>query len=136
MTNTSTSTTNTNSPTVLVSFPHEMQAGAILNALEQHGIQAQLTGVMTSGFRAEAPGIVSVVVPSTELDQAREVLATVNLDQDEVDWSQVNTGDTSFPSNEVVQAKPYANVERLMMRSIVIGGVVMVVAAVIMYLLF
>jgi hypothetical protein len=59
---------------VLVAVPNDIQAAAIVNALADRGIQATVTGSYTSGFRAEAPGWVSVVVRRMDLDLARQTL--------------------------------------------------------------
>jgi hypothetical protein len=61
-------------PVILASFANEAEAAVVVAALESRGIQVQTTGALTSGFRAEAPGGVQVLVRSVDLERAREVL--------------------------------------------------------------
>jgi len=81
------------SPEVLVSVPDEMEAAAIVDALAEHGIRARAVGGYTSGFRAEAPGDVKVVVGRADMARAEEVLAEIRSEPVEVDWSEVDVGD-------------------------------------------
>ena len=69
-------------PVVLSSVPSEAQAVMIVAALEDRGIQARTQGELTSGFRAEAPGQVQVLVRLSDLERAREVLDTIAGDSD------------------------------------------------------
>lgn len=85
-------TTDPSSPTVLVSVPTEFEAGVIASALCEQQINATTTGGLTSGFKAEAPGEVAVVVPLSQLDDAKQVLASIRQEQSEIDWSQVDVG--------------------------------------------
>lgn len=59
---------------VLISLPTEYEAILMVQALEARGIAAYATGALTSGFRAEAPGEVQVLIHESDLDQAREAL--------------------------------------------------------------
>jgi len=81
------------SPEVLVSVPNELEAAAIVDALAEHGIRARAVGGYTSGFRAEAPGDVKVVVGRADRARAEEMLAEIRSEPAEVDWSQVDVGD-------------------------------------------
>ena len=78
---------------LLTSAPNEMEAGVIVGALEERGIKATMTGTYTSGFRAEAPGWVQVLVGEDDLAAAKEVLAEARDGDDDVDWSQVDVGE-------------------------------------------
>ena len=62
---------------VLTAAPTEAQGAMIVAALEAQGVQAQTTGALTSGFRAEAPGGVQVIVRYADLDQAQSVLRAI-----------------------------------------------------------
>ena len=64
-------------PVVLTSVPGEAQAVMIVAALEERGVQARTQGELTSGFRAEAPGQVQVLVRHSDLERAREILDTI-----------------------------------------------------------
>jgi len=68
-------TNDPNRPHVVARVPTEFEASAIVSALEAAGIKAMAVGGHTAGFRAEAPGDVSVVVPEHEAEQAAAVLA-------------------------------------------------------------
>ena len=59
----------------------EMKGQLIVNILNEHGITAAATGGFTSQFRAEAPGMVRVIVKQDNLSAAQAVLAQrVSLD--------------------------------------------------------
>ena len=62
---------------VLTAAPTEAQGAMIVAALEAQGVQAQTTGALTSGFRAEAPGGVQVIVRYADLEQAQSVLRAI-----------------------------------------------------------
>ncbi len=62
---------------VLTAAPTEAQGAMIVAALEAQGVQAQTTGALTSGFRAEAPGGVQVIVRYADLEQAHSVLQAI-----------------------------------------------------------
>lgn len=87
-------------PEVLVSVPHETEAAAIVAALGEHGIRAHTVGGYTSGFRAEAPGLVKVVVGRGDLARATELLAQIHAEVGEVDWSKIDVGDRTPLSDE------------------------------------
>ena len=69
-----------------VSCPHEFQAVAIVNALEDHGIRARAVGGYTSDFKAEAPGSVDVLVMSDDLEVARAALHRIQDRDNTVAW--------------------------------------------------
>jgi hypothetical protein len=71
----------------------EYEATAIVSALEAEGIRAQTVGGLTAGFRAEAPGGVSVVVLENDLPRAKQILADLREHGAGIDWSQVDVDD-------------------------------------------
>jgi hypothetical protein len=77
---------------LLTSTPTEVEASIIIAALEEEGIRATMTGQYTAGFRAEAPGWVQILVAAEDLPRANEVLAQVQRDNADIDWSQVDVG--------------------------------------------
>ena len=77
----------------LTSAPTEMEAGIIVAALDENGIRATMAGQTVSGFRAEAPGWVQVLVAEEDVPRAQALLAEVRQDRDEIDWSQVDVGE-------------------------------------------
>ena len=78
---------------LLTSVPTDMEAGIIVGALEEQGIKSTMTGTYTSGFRAEAPGWVQVLVSEEDLPAAKAILEQVHSGNDDVDWSQVDVGE-------------------------------------------
>ena len=86
-----TMSTKPESPKTVRSVPSEIEGAAIVAALADHGIKASTTGDFTSGFRAEAPGWVQVVVRSEDFEQAEQILS--QLDAKQVDWSKVDVGE-------------------------------------------
>lgn len=66
--------TDRSSTTVLAVVHTEAEAAMMVQALESQGIPAQYVGALTSGFRAEVPGEVSVMVHTENVSRAREVL--------------------------------------------------------------
>ena len=67
-------TSDPNSPTIVYSADNAIEAGAVVTALESEGIEATTTGSYTSGFQAEAPGQVQVVVRQSQADKAHNVI--------------------------------------------------------------
>jgi hypothetical protein len=61
-------------PVLLTMRANETSAVLLVGALEQEGIRAMLEGQLTSGFRAEAPGQVRVLVRGEDLERAQQVL--------------------------------------------------------------
>lgn len=62
-------------PETLLSVANEIEAAAIVGFLAQYGIKAFAAGGYTSGFKAEAPGDVKILVKQADLDRARQALA-------------------------------------------------------------
>lgn len=90
----------------LTSVPTEMEAGVIVAQLEEHGIRATMTGIHTANFRAEAPGQVSVLVDSRDLDLARATLVALRLGQQQIDWSKEELIDHDDEGEEDDEASP------------------------------
>lgn len=61
-------------PIVLTILPTEILASLLVGELRNEGILAEMTGALTSAFRAEAPGGVRVLVRSSDEEKAREIL--------------------------------------------------------------
>jgi hypothetical protein len=77
-----------------------MEAGVIVATLEEHGIRSTFNGQTTSGFRAEAPGWVQVIVAEEDMPRAQALLDEVRDDEAEVNWSAVDVGEPEDSSNE------------------------------------
>jgi Putative prokaryotic signal transducing protein len=78
----------------LTTVTGEYEATAIVSALEAEGIRATTVGGFTAGFRAEAPGGVTVVVLEDDLPRAKEILADLRQHGAGVDWSKVDVDET------------------------------------------
>ncbi len=63
---------------VLTRVSSEPLAALLVGQLRSEGIRAEMSGVLTSAFRAEAPGGVQILVLAKDLGRAREVLADWN----------------------------------------------------------
>ena len=63
-----------NNPEILVSVPGDLEASMIISALAAEGVDATATGSYTSGFLAEAPGEVQVLVRKRDLLKAKQLL--------------------------------------------------------------
>ena len=61
-------------PETLLSVPNDLEAAMIVSALAGHEVDATTAGEYTSGFRAEAPGEVKILVRRCDLERARRVL--------------------------------------------------------------
>ena len=84
---------------VVTSLTNEMEATVIVNALADHGIRAEAVGGFTAGFKAEAPGEVSVVVGQADAARARKALAEIRREFSEIDWSMVDYSGDQPPSD-------------------------------------
>ena len=54
---------------------------------------AEPAGILTAGFRAEAPGRVKVLVHQSDFDKAKALLDEYVHSRDEIDWDQVDVGE-------------------------------------------
>ena len=81
-------------PEVLVRVSNELTAAVIVNTLVDQGIWAMAVGGSTSGFKAEAPGDVTVVVRAADLAHARQVLDEIRRDPGEIDASHYGDNGT------------------------------------------
>ncbi len=66
-----------NRPIVLTTAPSGAQATLMVGALRERGIEAWAVGELTSGFRAEAPGRVQILVRQADLADAQAALDAV-----------------------------------------------------------
>jgi len=66
-----------NRPVVLTTMPTETQAALVVAGLDERGVKAEMMGELTSGFRAEAPGGVRVIVRQADLERAQDALRAI-----------------------------------------------------------
>jgi hypothetical protein len=86
-------TEDANSPCTLLSVADDAEAAGIVTALAAYGIQAMAVGGFVSGFKAEAPGNIQVVVRTSDFDAAKLALAEIQSNHDPVDWDSVDVGE-------------------------------------------
>jgi len=77
----------------LTTVPTDMEASVIVAALNRAGIDATTTGGYTAGFKAEAPGVVAVMVAEPDLPMAQNTLEKLKQENAEIDWSKVDVGE-------------------------------------------
>jgi succinate dehydrogenase/fumarate reductase flavoprotein subunit len=77
----------------LLSMDSEFEANSIANELAANSIKALVIGGYTAGFRAEAPGRVSVVVRQADLKRAQLAFLDWEKNRGQTDWSRVDIGD-------------------------------------------
>lgn len=77
----------------LAFFPTEVEATMIADELRSEGIQSEPAGILTAGFRAEAPGRVKVLVHAKDFEKAKALLDEYTKSRDEIDWSKVDLGE-------------------------------------------
>ncbi|MCA9137313.1 MAG: DUF2007 domain-containing protein [Planctomycetales bacterium] len=58
----------------------EMSASILISLLQEEGIRAIATGGFTSGFRAEAPGMVAVQTIESDAARAKEIIAEIKVE--------------------------------------------------------
>jgi hypothetical protein len=76
-------------PVVLSTHTTEFQAATLARALEARGIQARVVGALTTGFRAEAPGVAKVMVLQRDLERAKAAVEAIRAEgTDDIDWSE------------------------------------------------
>lgn len=88
--------------------PSELAAGAVIAVLDDAGIDAVMR---TGDFIGGAIGIfasftfapTTVMVRASDLDQALRVLEENRSDSIDIDWSEVDTGDSSAPEGDALQ---------------------------------
>ncbi len=93
-------TADADNPQVLTSVSSDVEAAIIVNALAERGIKASAVGGFTSGFRAEAPGEIRVVVRHADLDAAARALAELEQQALDVDSSETDFDDSDSKENE------------------------------------
>lgn len=59
--------------------PDEMSASILVSVLNDEGIRAVATGGFTSGFRAEAPGMVKIKVFESDAERAKSIISELKV---------------------------------------------------------
>ena len=85
--------TDKESVVTLAVFTEDMLAQMLAEALESEGIDCQVEGGITSGFRAEAPTVVKVIVHRSDEARAKTVFEEWEHAGDSIDWDDVDLGE-------------------------------------------
>ena len=80
-------------PVTLAFFPQEYYAQLLANGLSDEGIKAEVSGGITGGFRADAPGMVKVLVDERDLEKAKAFFADWDHENQSIDWDEVDVGE-------------------------------------------
>jgi len=88
----------------LTKVPTDLEGSMIIAALQDHGVEAQMSGEFTVGFRAEAPGWAAILVHKQNLERARQVLADVSTrdTMDGLKSSEAQLAGKGYPSPWVI----------------------------------
>ncbi len=78
--------TDHRAPVVLARYPTEFEAALVRGILLNAGIPCEIAGIHTAGFRAEAPGMVDVLVPADREAEARSLIEQ-ETETDDTDWT-------------------------------------------------
>jgi len=97
-------TRDPHNPEALLSVSNEIEAAAIVTALAEYDIKALAVGGHISGFKAEAPGNVAVVVKLADFDRAKQALTEIRQQQASIDWSNVDVMET--PETAALAGEP------------------------------
>ena len=95
-------------PETLLTVSTEIEAAAIVTALAEYDVEALTVGGYTSGFKAEAPGNVAVVVKLADFDRAKQALTEIQAEGSEIDWSKVDVTESPEaqpPVDEIAPAR-------------------------------
>lgn len=84
--------TDAKEPVTLAFFPQELHAQMLADALRDEGIEAEVSGGVTGGFRAEAPGVVKVLVHASDVERAQKVFEAWEHQGESIDWDEVDVG--------------------------------------------
>lgn len=68
-------------PVTVGQFPTEIQATFAANMLREAGIRCELLGGASSGFKAESPGYVRLLVSANDETKARALLEEFNAEK-------------------------------------------------------
>lgn len=83
-----------NEPVVLTEVTTEVEAAVLQQLLGDAGIKSVYNGAAISGFAAEAPAMVRLLVDKADRERARKLLAERReKDATLIDWSSVDVGE-------------------------------------------
>ncbi|MCA9289289.1 MAG: hypothetical protein KDA05_11925 [Phycisphaerales bacterium] len=117
---------------VLTSAASELQAGLWISVLESHGIRGVSPGSAATTLRWEVGSTdpYRLFVRRADVDRAREVLDNQRSDSIDIDWNEVDVGESA----EVDEAAPPDGSSPFVMLGLVLVCLVLVLGAVIVAL--
>lgn len=62
-------------PVVVGAYQSEFEANIVCSMLRSEGVPCEVSGGTVGGMRAEAPGLVEVLVPAAQAERARALIA-------------------------------------------------------------
>ncbi|MFG0274229.1 MAG: DUF2007 domain-containing protein [Phycisphaerales bacterium] len=68
-------------PVCVWKVQQEWEAALLIDALAEAGIRAMTSGGLTAGFRAEAPGLVEIIVQRRDAEGAKLVIERVRRER-------------------------------------------------------
>jgi hypothetical protein len=77
---------------VLVELATEAEAAGIVTALAERDIEASATSGSAFPANLGLEGAVQVLVRRADLDRAKQVLAEIQEEQHNIDWSKIDVG--------------------------------------------
>lgn len=72
-------------PVIVAQYPAEIQGTFAANMLREAGIRCELVGGASSGFKAESPGYVRILVSEGDAARARVLLEAYDAERAEDD---------------------------------------------------
>lgn len=72
-------------PVTIGQYPTEIQATFAANMLREAGIRCELLGGASSGFKAESPGYVRILVAAADAARARQLIEEFDAERAEDD---------------------------------------------------
>ncbi|QDU34246.1 hypothetical protein KS4_23110 [Poriferisphaera corsica] len=84
---------------ILVQMETEIEAAMLVDALKDKGIEAMASGAIASGFRAEAPGYVNVLVHQSDVERAKAAAEAFSNEHFNIDWDNVDV-DANLPDED------------------------------------
>lgn len=92
-------------PEILISLSNDIEASALVGALAQYGIDATAVGGFISGFKADAPSSMDILVKCSDLDRARQALAEIHeREAEDIDWDSVDVMEGAEEDVSAVEA--------------------------------
>ena len=112
----------------LTTASSEFEAGVIVQSLKDQGIPAHASTAVgtTMQWEIAATQPFRIAVRRADLERAREALRAAKADSVDLDWDQVNTGDT-VPEDES-GAPAWGRTGRWIVTALIAGVVVVIVA--------